>query len=192
MKQNNSKYIIGYKNLLLGILGLVFSFLFYYLNKESLTTGGIIIMALIGMSSMIYIWDYISPKNKIIGKNTEKAKQIKLDKRKDQFKSLKIELYNKSGFTAIINNKKENIEWNEISQIIIVRENLFIENEVCLYLRIDNLKGFEICETSSYWKDFNDKLIISLKEINKNWLAKFKTEPIEINNIVLYKRKNVA
>ena len=192
MTKNETKFIIAYKNLFLGIFGLILSYFLYETNVK-LNTVTIIFILLLLISSLIFIWDYINPKNITIKKNSEQAKKIEIEESKKYFQSVNIESYNKSGFKTIIDGNDINVNWNEIHSIIIVFRDLFIVNETCLYLRIDNGKGFEISETSLFWEELNLNIINNLSGIDSNWLQKIKEETGEIiNNIKFYERINVG
>jgi hypothetical protein len=175
----------------MGILTLIFSVFMLFKMDSSESNKTWILMVLLAIGSILILWKFINPNNKFVKKNSEEAKQFEIEQLKNEFKTIKVRDFNKSGFKTIFKDKTSELNWTDIRRVYLLKREIFKKNEFYLDIWVDrgNANSFGICETSENWLKFTEKLVEQFPEINIEWKQSHSDLESDKLGKIIYERK---
>lgn len=141
-----------------------------------------------GLGSLILLFKYLNPKNKVLNWHSSEAKKIR-DKEQEV-------LYNLYGdFQFIdwgfinINDEEFALEWDNVKKITIYKRDLITEDQICLEITHLNDTVFTISEDTKGWFQLIKHLSNEFPEVNEENIMKIAQPAFARNETVLFSRE---
>jgi len=190
LKIREKNIIIGYKigDLIAGIIALGFVIISLVAMDKSSSSFWITFI-FFGATAAILLWQFINPKNKFVGKNSEEANRIRANEFKHLYNTKGLFEYDDTGFQFFNNGQLSKVKWESITQMVGFKIDLLTIDEICLHIEIQKSENLEISESTKGWFQFLKKIKEQFPSINKTWEIDIANPAFERNETVIYQKK---
>lgn len=141
-----------------------------------------------GCGTIILLYKYFNPKNKVLRWNSKEAKELR-EKDFHYFYNSKgdFEFYD-WGFYRLIDNQEFIVYWDEIQRITAYKEDIYTFDEIHLVFDTKENIQLTVNESLEGWHQLLLHLNTAIPKIDPNWLMKIATPAFERNETVIYNK----
>lgn len=188
MINSKQKIIIGYP--IFDLLAFIFCFAFVALTicfYDDTSAIFFFTVAFFGFGGVVLLFKLLRGK-KYISKNSKEAQEFISQKNDRLINGLGDFTYDTVGFTILISNKKVHIAWDDISQIIAFKVDLFSIDEIRLQIHLSDKTSIEFGEEIPGWFQFLLRSKEQFPEIDPLWEVDISNPAFERKETIIYKK----
>lgn len=146
---------------------------------------------LFAIGGIYFLFRLVNPKNIFVKSNSLLGKKIIAEQFELEQKAYGIFEYDEKGFFLTLENVKEYYKWETINKIYGYKIDLYVYDEICIDVILDDENKFTITESTWGWYQFLIRLNENIESISKDWNIQITIPAFETNLTLLYDKNNV-